>query len=295
MKRLLSFALAVLMLCSLFGCGAGGQAKDDTSSFLLEDEREIISTINSSVQSSKDIITSVNIIIDWQVTTSREDIAAYEASIKEGTEYVVDESAEKLIEQKAEQIKSYLSQVQATRQTIDALEPTGTEQVDSTIAAAKTYFQWLEAALQDIVRIQDFYFAEMEAAKPMTEFNSADYGDDSAMIEAMWNAVGVTVENLGALACPEYMQETFDIYIKKINMLRDILSSLYTGLDLGDVLRLTAGNLLIGRMSIDLANYEMDLTEQFNVQYEKVGERLDGKINTLCSELLANCTALLKA
>jgi hypothetical protein len=48
-------------------------------------------------------------------------------------------------------------------------------------------------------------------------------------------------------------------------------------------------------MQIEIANCEIELSELFNLQYEKVQSRLNGDIGTLRSELKSNCAALLGA
>jgi len=70
---------------------------------------------------------------------------------------------------------------------------------------------------------------------------------------------------------------------------------MYTAVYIEDVLRSASASYLIGRMGIEIGMREIELTELFNLQYEKVRSRLDGDIATLGTELKGNCATLLAA
>ena len=143
--------------------------------------------------------------------------------------------------------------------------------------------------------IFDFYFAEEKALSRLDEYNDNDYQDDLSRIEALYKIVQEVTDNLKTVSCPGFMQNTFNNYIKQINIYSSILETLYYAVSREDVLRYYSANQLMGRMSIQISKHEITLIEQFNLQFNKVGTRLSGKIETLKSELATNCTALLNA
>ena len=52
---------------------------------------------------------------------------------------------------------------------------------------------------------------------------------------------------------------------------------------------------MLVRVEKENYDYSVMLTRDFNLQYEKVGERLGGWVGELGTELAENCAALLRA
>ena len=143
--------------------------------------------------------------------------------------------------------------------------------------------------------IMAFYFAFREAAEPLTSFDAAAYETDMDRIYDLYYAVDGVSKGLAQLDCPEFMAQTFKLYISRFEHFMAILNEQYIGVQLNDPLRLSAGLYMLVRVEQEHYDYSVMLTRDFNLQYEKVGERLGGWVGELGTELAENCAALLRA
>lgn len=167
--------------------------------------------------------------------------------------------------------------------------------MDVSYEAAAKYFSEVESALEDMAAIMDFYFAFLEAVEPISSFDSAAYGTDQDRIYDLYYAVDGVSKGLAQLDCPEFMAQTFKLYISRLGQFMAILSEQYIGVQLDDPLRLSAGIYMLVRVEQEHYDYGVMLTRDFNLQYGKVGERLGGWVGELGTELAENCAALLRA
>ncbi|MFR5887930.1 MAG: hypothetical protein ACLUFK_05315, partial [Oscillospiraceae bacterium] len=140
-----------------------------------------------------------------------------------------------------------------------------------------------------------FYFAFREAAEPLTSFDAAAYETDMDRIYDLYYAVDGVSKGLAQLDCPEFMAQTFKLYISRLGQFMAILSEQYIGVQLDDPLRLSAGIYMLVRVEQEHYDYGVMLTRDFNLQYAKVGERLGGWVGELGTELAENCSSLLRA
>ncbi len=286
MKKIMSLLLA-LCLVGLSAASAA-ETKEETDPVLL------VQTILDSVAETYEIISSVYEINRWQLDDSQETLAAYKEAVKNGEDFQTG-SDEEEVRQKADQLGRYITRVEALEDRVEAMDYVGLVSIDKTISAAKVYFNWLGAAMRDLMSIFDFYFAEQEAGRELAAYNSDDYSDVGKSIEDLYFIIDDMTAGMAAIQCPPYMRECFNRYINTTGVYCSILNSMYTAVQLNDVLRSTSAQLLTGRMAIQIANCEIELTELFNLQYEKVEKRIDGDVETLRRELNENCAALLAA
>lgn len=287
MKRVICIFMACVMVFA-------ANVPTVASGLTADDVRPVLRTIQDCVAQTDDIIVTVQGIIDWQIEGSEAELEAYREAVQNGEDYVSGDDYDEN-SAKADELDLCMNRVAALRAEVDALEPTGLTGVDETIAAAQTYFQRLDGALQDLMSIFDFYFAEYEAVRPLDGYEAADYADTSEAISGLYDIIRDMANAMDAIDCPAFMQECFDRYIRTTRKYLSVLETMYTAAQLDDVLRSAAASYMIGRMNIEIADCEIELTELFNLQYEKVRSRLDGNIGTLRSELEANCAALLAA
>ena len=287
MKRAISICMVLALLVAL---GAPSAASGYTGA----DVRAMLETLSACVAETDGILSSARALIDWQLEDSVAELAAYREALRNGEDYESEDNYDE-VRAKADELDASISRVVALRAQVNALRATGLESVDETVAAAKTYFSWLENALRDLMSIFDFYFAEYEAAEGLAAYDVEEYDDMSEAIAALYYIILDMTDAMGDIACPAFMQECFDKYIRTTHKYLAVLETMYTAIQIEDVLRSASASYLLGRMQIEVGYCEIELTELFNLQYEKVRDRLDGDIGTLRSELDANCAALLGA
>lgn len=287
MKRLLCVLMAGALL---FAFGAPVAATGLTA----DDIRPVLTNISECVAESQEIIVGVQEIIDWQLVGSAAELEAYREALQNGWDYESPDDYDEVVA-KADELDGAINRVVSLRARVDAYSPTGLKSVDATIAAAKAYFSWLEGALRDLMSIFDFYFEQDEALELLDAYDVDQYEDFSDVIAALYYGISDATDALAQVNCPAFMQECFDKYIRTTRKYLAVLETMYTAVQLEDVLRNEAAFYLIGRMEIEVGLCEIELTELFNLQYEKVRARLDGDIGTLRQELSANCATLLFA
>lgn len=278
-----------MALCLLLaGCAAGGAPASNSA------ERANIEGIRDRVASAAQIISSVNAIIDWQIENSEKSIEEADAARQKGEAYVEEDRTEE-IRQKQAELEGCLETVTAYAGWASALKGCGQEGIDLTYEAAAKYFSEVRGALEDMADIMAFYFAFREAAEPLTSFDAAAYGTDMDRIYDLYYAVDGVSKGLAQLDCPEFMAQTFKLYISRFEHFMAILNEQYIGVQLNDPLRLSAGLYMLVRVEQEHYDYGVMLTRDFNLQYGKVGERLGGWVGELGAELAENCAALLRA
>lgn len=277
-----------MILCLLLtGCASAAPAGYSA-------ERANVEGVRDRVASTAQMIGSVNAIIEWQVTNSEKNIEENDAARQNGETYVPEDKTEE-VRQKQAELAGYLETVAAYSAWASSLRPCGQESVDLTYEAAAKYFEEVKSALQDMAAIMDFYFAFREAAEPLTGFDASAYETDKDRIYDLYYAVDGVSKGLAQLDCPEFMAQTFKLYISRLGQFMAILSEQYIGVQLDDPLRLSAGIYMLVRVEQEHYDYGVMLTRDFNLQYGKVGERLGGWVGELGTELAENCAALLRA
>jgi hypothetical protein len=284
-KRAMAAALALCLL--LAGCAAGAPASGSG-------ERANIEGIRDRVASTVQMITKVNDTIDWQIENSEKSIEEADAARRNGETYTPADNTEE-VRQKQAELTGFLETVTAYSDWASSLRPCGQESMDVSYEAAAKYFSEVESALEDMAAIMDFYFAFLEAVEPISSFDSAAYGTDQDRIYAMYYAVDDVSTALSELDCPEFMSQTFKLYISRLEHFMAILNEQYIGVQLNDPLRLSSGIYMLVRVEQEHYDYGVMLTRDFNLQYAKVGERLGGWVGELGTELAENCSALLRA
>lgn len=279
---------AALALCLLLaGCAAGAPASGSG-------ERANIEGIRDRVASTVQMITKVNDTIDWQIENSEKSIEEADAARRNGETYTPADNTEE-VRQKQAELEGCLETVTAYAGWASALKGCGQEGIDLTYEAAAKYFSEVRGALEDMADIMAFYFAFREAAEPLTSFDAAAYETDMDRIYDLYYAVDGVSKGLAQLDCPEFMAQTFKLYISRLGQFMAILSEQYIGVQLDDPLRLSAGIYMLVRVEQEHYDYGVMLTRDFNLQYAKVGERLGGWVGELGTELAENCSSLLRA
>lgn len=278
-----------MALCLLLAGCAAGRAPASNSA-----ERANIEGIRDRVASAAQMISRVNAIIDWQIENSEKSIEEADAARQKGEAYVEEDRTEE-IRQKQAELEGCLETVTAYAGWASALEGCGQEGIDLTYEAAAKYFSEVRGALEDMADIMAFYFAFNEVAQPLSSFDASAYDTDKDRIYDLYYAVDEASTAMSQLDCPAFMAETYKLYISSLSHFMAILNEQYIGVQLNDPLRLAAGIYMLVRVEKENYDYSVMLTRDFNLQYEKVGERLGGWVGELGTELAENCAALLRA
>lgn len=306
--------LICVLLCSVFlmsgGCfyNAGqGEAAEGALMPLsaaaespdFEAATEILEQVDRLVEETGGIIEEMQEIISWQIENSEREMAEAAEAKMNGEEYEYSDDSE--------EIKAYYDELLGCKAALEekaakvaGFGATGIEQVDITIVAAKEYLSQIHDALDDVLMIFDFYFAQEEALLPMSEFDYDDYRDDITAVTEMYYAVYDSSQALAAVDCPEFMRQAHTQLVRQLDIYCSIIESYYTFVVLQqygvtDVLRYYSVLLQEERLDLQIDKYSDLQTEDFNLQYRKVRERLSGGIATLGGELSANCALLIEA
>ncbi len=288
MKRFIFVTLSLILLlfigCSAFGHSAGSVVRD-------------LKLIDKNLDNAQKILKKVKTIIDWQIETSNAEIEA----LKNGpdTEQEAKDNSEEVYE-KADELKEYITYFEKMSADVHGIAQSDIAQVDQTVAAAQHYFVKTTVALKDLMSIFDLYFQLEDALLPVTEFDESLYSDENAetMILDMYNAVEQTTTNLKNIECPPFMHHTFSRFIKQFGSYNTAIESLYTvnylqSHEVYDVLRFYSIDSLIARLELQNKKYIILMTEDINLQYRKVSERLETSLSSLHSELKRNIGKLL--
>lgn len=282
MKRVLCTGLAVLFLLSLTGCAAPTSAAGR------------LSTASSFVTAAEGLLGEAREIIDWQIEESTREMQEYDEAIRNGETYESDTSIDEDWE-KAVQLARCTARMSALADAFAEVEKTNTAEVDLTIDATAHYLGMAKSALEDLLRIMVFYFEEYEATRPIMEFPDAgDNVDFLIYTEKLWESVDSSIQKLEAVDCPPFMQQNYEAWIEQFGAYKTVCEDLYYASQLLDPLRLSSCYNRLNRINVTIDVYGQKLTEDFNLQYGKVGERIDGPISKLGSEIKANCEKLQK-
>lgn len=291
MKRLTAIILSLTLVIGLIsGCIKPSEPT------LTEEDIKSIATVKKAVKSSKDIAADLSDLVDKQIEDSAVFVDGYEAATLAGEAYDATDFVNQVSENR-DSVAESVDEVKKLMKDVDKIKKTDTDEVTLTVDAANEYFERLLSCLSDLDSIMTFYLDENMAMDPIAYYNVDDYGDDAlAMIDGLYTALDDTIINFKAItSCPEYMQESFDIYIDKVGIYLKMLESWYYGISLADPLREQSGYQLYDRQNVEVLKYEVELYEMIDLQYEKVGERLTGSMQTLQDEILNNCDELEKA
>lgn len=284
MKRIVCFALSMLLVVCLCGCGSN----------LPSGTKENLQMILNHVESTGTMIQRTQTVIDWQIDSSIAEMERTQAARDSGQVYEVEDNIEE-IREKYQELTGLHEELLALKSEIDSLpDSTDVQQLDDTYAAAKTYFSEMDAAYQDLLAIFDFYFAVYEAATPIREFDGSAYSSFTQM-EIMWNNVQQASVDMKTICCPTFMSQTWEKYIKQVEHYVALIQTLYVATMLSDPLRYAAVANMNVRADEQLYRCGNELTEDYNLQFGQVKERLTSRLDILKSELISNCGQLLDA
>lgn len=289
-RVLLVMSITLCVLC-FFGCSSKSKVRNVT---LTQDDKWIVEQVLSATSESEAIFSDLSELIGNQIKESAAYTKGYEKATKEGQLYDA-ESYEQLIRTNKTKTAELINQCKSTTQRLERLGISPNSNVRAVQDAAKEYFGNLYDSIDTLDALLQFYVDIADANAPLADINSnASSSDMFTYMQEFYNVLMETGKSLGELnTCPEYMRETFENYLEKLNVYGKMIESLYNGYAMNDVLRIYSANQLFMRQQIVVLDYELTLHGLFDLQYQKVNERLDDSIHTEKSELLSNCRAVL--
>ncbi len=296
MKRVRALLLTVIFAVSIMsGCGLidVGTETAEPKATLSDRDKVAISDAEDIVIESEGISDDLLDLIEHQIEASGIFVDEYAKSVEEG--YVYDSTDfNTTILNNQTTINDLIEKVEALSGDYSDIKKPKAEEAVLVYEAVGVYLEKLDACLSDLLSVVTLYLDQIEATSPIYAFDDSAYGDDIyLMLEDLYAAIDQTIVNFKALeSCPPYIQETMDIYIRKMGVYSKVLEAWYDGLYLYDPLRIASGNQLLMRQNVDVVQFEVELFELFDLQYIKVGERLEGNIFTLKKEIFENCEAL---
>ena len=97
------------------------------------------------------------------------------------------------------------------------------------------------------------------------------------------------------ISCPAFMAQTWEKYIEQVEHYVALVQTLYMATMLSDPLRYAAVANMNVRADEQFYRCGNELTEDYNLQFGQVKERLTSRLDLLKSELISNCGQLLDA
>ena len=282
MKRANRKWIALVLLSAFLLGGCAGSAK--------------MGTIQKNVAQSEEICQHVVDIINWQLEGTEEyraQRAIYNAS---GDERDMPEDNLEEIQAKYDELMTYIAEIDALKARIDSLPSVKDPNEALVLQAAKDYFGMLERALADLASIFDYFFATQDALEPMATFEPPEITtglyDYSLYAGQLSQVVGQSQAKLAKVACPEYMKDSHADFAMRVDEYQSFCQDFSVAVQFNDPLRIASCNYRIQRLNLMLEKSNDAVTDDFNLQFHQVANRLNGSISTLRMELLANIKLL---
>lgn len=272
--------LAALVCLSLAGCGASPD----------------LFAVEEAVRESEEICASIVQTVQWQL----EGNAAYRQMREELRrsgrldELPADDIEE--IRAEYEKLQGHIQRIEEYKQSLAALPEPEEEAYRLTLQAGRDYVEMLEGAAGDLAAIFEYYFGVHECTRPMAEFESAEnttgYYDYSLFAGQLSQVISQTQRGLSVLEAPAYMQDSHKAFLARIDEYQSFCQDFSIAVQLMDPLRIASCNYRMQRLGIMTEQSEDALTDDFNLQFQQVADRLEGPIAQLREEILDNLKKL---
>lgn len=254
-----------------------------------------LTDVKNMVEKINDICESTVQIIDWQIAGASEEIEAMKEALAKGEIYnntTLDPGEQK---EKYEELRSYIADLENIQEQIDSIPKSGYEPIDATYEAASKYSRDTLEALSDLNAI--FVFNETVNGVVIEMNSKSSLNSSSAVksIESVYYAVQDGYEAFKNVDCPDFMQQTYDEYCKQYKYLLAVVEEEYYGYANGDPLMIKCAEEIGNRVNLEAEEYRIMLNGDYNMQFNKVKERLMGDNKILHDELDSNIKALMEA
>lgn len=251
-----------------------------------------------NIDASKEISDTIKAIVDWQLEGSKEYEKQYAKFKESGDEADRPEDNYEEVLAKYDELNAELEKLKGLNDELSNIEPLDEPSYDATTEAAKTYFTELTNAGNDLKAIFDYYIAIHDALLPMQDFSAAENEtglEDYALYAGQLSQV--TSQSQKALAnveYPKFMEDSHTALKARIDEYQAFCQDFSIAVQLMDPLRIASCQYRAQRLGIMLDECDQNMTDDFNLQFEQVIKRIDGRIAKLRGELETNIQALQK-
>lgn len=292
-RRAAILLLILLLVLPLLVSGCGDSTK-------YKDIAEKLTLMETNIAQSKPICDMLTEIADWQIVTSEESWKEYDEAFKDGTEdQLPDENNDEEVQAKYDELKAQSDTLAAIESSYSADEATGVAQFDETEQAYLAYISDIRRSADDMQTMFQYYFDVREAIKPMEEYEPVEsttgYTDYSLIAGQLSLVISQTQKGLEQIDYPAYMGDSHDTLLQRMAEYQGLSQDLSEAVQLTDPLRMSSWFNRVSRLDIMLNECSRDLDDDFNLQFGRARDRIEGRVTSLRAELQSNISALLNA
>lgn len=291
MKRrtLLKCVYLILVSCLLLvGC-----KKNQGISEQSEKEINTLKTISNELNNTDQVLIGINEIITWQTNGADSDLEKLNDAQKEFTIYDGVSLSAQDANKKYEEFADDLEQIKISKDKINNLEKTGNEQIDVTLDASNEYYERLVCALEDLNHIFVFNREVNAIITDMGRVDFSSYDSGAAATAAVFAAVDEGVTKLKEVECPTFMQQVYDKEILGYERMLEVIIEENSAYVYSDYMKMHAASNMYFRVNYELQQYRIDLLNDYDMQFKKVSERIETRINPIRDEIKDNSESLL--
>ena len=273
MRKLSVIILSLIMMLGLASCvgSNGGKTKEATAS------PETKANLDKIIQYIGDM--------EGYIEETQE-ILEYEISDVESDD---DDDDDSVTEENEETLREIYGEICVMKEDIADIPKTKHSALQQTYDVANQYFTELEASYNDLLKLYDL-------SNEVTEISDKYLSEEVDKNQSVGSYISETIkqfqdlgEDLSEVDCPEYMQETFDKFVQQIDKYVILFENYYAGIESEDYLKVVASEYMQYYISDEFNTYSQALSDDLIMQFEKVQELLDGRIQTYQKELKNNC------
>ncbi len=292
-RRVAIFLLILSLVLPLLLSGCGNSAKFQTAA-------DTLSLMQTNISATEEICGKLTEIANWQITTSEESWKEYDEAFKNGTEdQLPDENNDEEVQAKFDELKAQSDALAVIESSYTAGTPTGVEQLDRTEQAYLAYIEDIRCSADDMLTMFQYFFDVRDAIKPMVEYEPVEsttgYTDYSLIAGQLSQVISQTQKGLENVNCPAYMKDSHDALLQRMSEYQGLSQDLSEAVQLTDPLRMASWMNRVSRLDIMLSECSRSLDDDFNLQFGRARDRIDGSVASLRQELQNNISALLNA
>lgn len=289
-KRISAFLILLLLIPCLSGCNGKKDSINNNQA-----EIDVLILISDELNAVDENLEKIDGIIEWQTKGADEDLEKLTLANEKFELYDGVSMSTENANEKYNEFSSYINQIKESQKTISEIDYSGVEQVNQTIDAAQEYCDRLINALDDLNSVFTFNRKVNAIISEMGNIDLASYENGAAATFAVYESINNGIEELKAVECPVFMQQVFDKEIQGYERLLCVIVEENNGYAYSDYMRLYAAGNMYFRVNYESQQYRIDMLKDYNMQFNKVSERLEKRIKPIRNEISKNTDSLLKA
>lgn len=286
------FNISILLLL-LFFCitGCSGEKNNINEN---QAEIDVLIHISDELNATDEKLEKIEEIIDWQIKGADEDLEKLTLANDKFELYDGASMSTENANEKYNEFSTCIDQIKESQKTINEIDYSGVEQVNQTIDAAQAYYDRLLNALNDLNSVFTFNRSANAIISEMGNIDLSAYDNGAAATVAVYESINNGIEELKAVDCPVFMQQVFDKEIQGYERLLCVIVEENSGYAYSDYMRLYAAENMYFRVNYESQKYRIDLLKDYNMQFQKVAERLENRIKPIRDDISKNTDSLLK-